>query len=102
MNFLGRKKIKKENDFHFYLIKRSKSQAPKENCSEYGKQLEMSCHILKLRKQKKISQAELAKRVGLKQIEVIRIEEGKQNISISTLERIAKVFGCDLKISLTE
>ncbi|MFA5747149.1 MAG: helix-turn-helix transcriptional regulator [Candidatus Paceibacterota bacterium] len=69
---------------------------------EYRKQLEMSCNILKLRKQKKISQAELAKKIGMKQIDIIKIEAGKQNFSISTLEKIAKAFGCELKISISE
>lgn len=102
MNFLSRKKTEITKDLHFYFIKRPKVQSSKEDRGEYDKQLEMSCHILKLRKQKKISQAELAKRIGVKQIEIIRIEEGKQNLSISMLERIAKVLGCGLKISLTE
>jgi DNA-binding XRE family transcriptional regulator len=100
MNFFKQQKIKGRDGFQTYFMNRPKNQAPKENCSEHSKQLEMSCHILKLRKQKKISQAELAKRIGVKQIEIIRIEEGKQNLSIGTLERIAKVLGCGLKISL--
>ena len=53
------------------------------------KKLEMSLAIINLRKKKKISQAKLAKKIGMKQSAVGRIEAGKQNLTIETLQKIA-------------
>jgi transcriptional regulator with XRE-family HTH domain len=52
-----------------------------------------------LRKQKRISQAELAKKIGTKQSNIARMEAGEQNFSIETLQKIAQVFNKDLKVS---
>ena len=96
------KKIKKAEDFQDYLREELKDPESKKYYDEYGRQLEIAYRILELRKNKGLSQAELAKKVGTKQSNIARIEAGKQNFSISTLEKIAKVFGCELKISISE
>ena len=92
------KKLQKEESFQDYLAGQLRDPEFKKYYDEYGKQLEISYQILKLRKKKGISQAELAKKIGTKQSNIARIEAGKQNFSINTLEKIAKVFGCNLKI----
>ena len=65
---------------------------------EYGRQLEIAYQILQLRKRKKMSQAELAKKIGTKQSNVARMETGQQNFTIEMLQKIASVFGCNLKV----
>lgn len=92
------KKLQKAVDFQEYLSERLKNRKFRKYYDEYGKQLEIAYHILKLRKQKGISQSELAKKVGTKQSNIARIEAGQQNFSIDTLEKIASAFKRELKI----
>lgn len=81
-----------------YLKKELKNPEFKKYYDEYGKQLEIAYQILQLRKKKKISQLELAKRIGTKQSNIARIEAGQQNFSIETLEKIADALGSRLKV----
>lgn len=89
---------KKAIDFQEYLNQRLKSREFKKNYNEYGKRLEIAYQILRLRKQKKMSQAELARKVGTKQSNIARLETGQQNFTTETLQKIATVFDRDLKI----
>lgn len=92
------KKIQKAVDFQEYLNEKLKNRKFRKYYDECGKQLEIAYQILKLRKQKGISQLELAKKVGTKQSNIARIEAGQQNFSIDTLEKIASAFKRELKI----
>lgn len=92
------KKLQKAVDFQEYLNEKLKNRNFRKYYDEYGKQLEIAYQILKLRKQKGISQLELAKKVGTKQSNIARIEAGQQNFSIDTLEKIASAFKRELKI----
>ncbi len=85
-------------DFDDVLKEEMKDPEFKKYYDYYGKQLEIAYQILQLRKKKKISQAQLAKKIGTKQSNVARMEAGQQNFSIDTLEKIAQALGSDLKI----
>ena len=50
-----------------------------------------------LRKEKKLSQEELADKVGIGQSFISKIEKGHLEPSLSTLGRIAKVLDTDIK-----
>lgn len=93
-----KQRIKKAIDFQEYLQERLKDPEFKKHYNEYGKQLEIAYQILRLRKQRRMSQMELAKRIGTKQSNVARLEAGQQNFTTETLQKIALVFGRDLKI----
>ena len=93
-----RKKTKKAIDFQIYLAKRLKNAKFRKYYNEYGKQLEIAYQILQLRKQKKMSQSELAKKLGTKQSNIARIETGQQNLTTDTLQKIASIFNRELKI----
>jgi len=93
-----RKNIQKAVDFQEYLAEKLKNPKFRKYYDEYGKQLEIAYQILQLRKQKRISQAELAKKIGTKQSDIARMEAGQQNFSIDTLQKIAQVFIKDLKV----
>jgi len=93
------KKIRKEIDFESFLKEQLKDPERKKYYDEYGRQLEIAYQILKLRKKKKISQAQLAKKIGTKQSNIARIEAGQQNFSIDTLEKIAEALNCKLKVN---
>ncbi|PIR72472.1 MAG: transcriptional regulator, partial [Candidatus Nealsonbacteria bacterium CG10_big_fil_rev_8_21_14_0_10_36_24] len=70
--------------------------------NEYGKQLEIAYQILQLRKQKRMSQKELAKKIGTKQSNIARIEAGEQNFTADTLQKIANAFDRELKIDFVK
>jgi DNA-binding XRE family transcriptional regulator len=97
---MNKKDIKKSIDFDIYLREQLKDPDFKKYYDEYGRQLEIAYQILQMRKKKKMSQAELAKRIGTKQGNIARLESGNQNLSIGTLKKIADVLDCELKISL--
>jgi len=93
------RKQQKAVDFQEYLAEKFKNPKFRKYYDEYGKQLEIAYQILQLRKQKRISQSELAKKIGTKQSNIARMEAGEQNFSIDTLQKIAQVFNKDLKVS---
>ncbi|KKQ40175.1 MAG: Transcriptional regulator, XRE family [Candidatus Magasanikbacteria bacterium GW2011_GWA2_37_8] len=87
-----------KNDFDHYLKKQLKNPASKRMFDEYGKQLEVAYQILQLRKKKKVSQSQLAKKIGTTQSNVARMEAGKQNFSTDMLVRIASALGKELEV----
>lgn len=97
-----RKKTQKAVDFQWYLAEKLKNPKFRKYYDEYGKQLEIAYQILKLRKQRRLSQAELAKRIGTKQSNVARMEAGQQNFTTDTLQKIASVLKRELKIEFVK
>lgn len=89
----------RKNDFGWYLQKQLKNLEFKRMFDEYGKQLEVAYQILQLRKKKKISQNELAKRIGTTQSNVARMEAGKQNFSTDMLMKVATALGKKLEVN---
>ena len=97
-----RKKSQKAVNFQKYLAEKLKNPKFRKYYNEYGKQLEIAYQILKLRKQKRLSQAELAKRIGTKQSDIARMEAGQQNFTTDTLQKIASALERDLKIEFVK
>ena len=93
---------RKNNDFQDYLKDSLKDPQIKKHFNEYGKQLEIAYQILELRKKNQMSQAELANKIGTTQSNIARIEAGQQNLTTITLQKIANVFSCDLKIDFVK
>ena len=56
--------------------------------------------VLRKRIQKKMSQKQLAEKVGTKQSAIARLEGGNSNPSVAFLEKVAKALGGKLQISL--
>lgn len=67
---------------------------------EYGRQLELSYKILQLRKQRRMSQETLAKKIGTTQSNVARMEAGNQNFTLSLLNKVANALDAKLEINL--
>lgn len=88
-------------DWDSYLKEELKNPKFKKMYDEYGRQLEIAYQILQLRKKKKLSQAQLAKKIGTKQSNIARMESGQQNFSIDILQKLAEAFGRELKIVFT-
>ena len=100
MNKLNKNKITKATDFHVYLNKQLKNKEFKKHYDEFGKQLEIAYQLMQLRKEKRMSQIELAKQIGTTQSNVARMESGQQNFTIDTLIKLAVIFEKDLKVSI--
>ena len=56
--------------------------------------------VLRKRIEQKLSQKQLAERIGTKQSAIARLESGNSNPSIAFLEKVAKALGGKLQISL--
>jgi len=96
------KQIQKAKDFQDYLSQRLKNPRINKYYEGYGKQLEIAYQILKLRKQQKLSQLELARKLKTNQSDIARIESGQQNLTTETLHRLATAFGRQLKIDFVK
>lgn len=90
----------KATDFSDYLEQQLRDREIKKHYQTYGKQLELAYQILQLRKKSNISQKELAKKIGTTQSNVARMEGGRQNFTVETLEKIARTFNKGLTISI--
>ena len=87
-------------DFDYFLKQELKNPEFKKYYDEYGRQLEIAYQILQLRKKKKISQAQLAKKIGTKQSNIARMEAGQQNFSVDILGKIAEALNCQLTVKI--
>jgi ribosome-binding protein aMBF1 (putative translation factor) len=65
---------------------------------EYQIQQQIIRQIIEKRKQKGLTQTELAEQLNTSQAAIARIESGKQNVTIGYVENIAKALGCKVKI----
>jgi len=95
----NKKNIPKAIDFDDVLAEKLKDPEFKKLYDEYGRQLDLAYKILQLRKAKKMSQSELAEKIGTTQSNIARIESGRQNFTISLLNKVAEALGSSLKIS---
>jgi len=88
--------------FERYLAREMKNKAFRESYEKESQKLKIAYQILQLRKQKRISQTFLARKIGTKQSNIARMESGQQNFTIDMLEKIARALNQDLKISFGE
>ncbi|MBI3626719.1 helix-turn-helix transcriptional regulator [Candidatus Uhrbacteria bacterium] len=100
--YMNKQKVFKPIDFQEYLAEELKDPQFKKYYDYYGVQLEIAYQLLHLRKQKGLSQKQLAKMIGTKQSNVARMESGNQNFSLSMLQTIATAFNRELKIEFAK
>lgn len=91
-------KIKSENKIELYsseevFKKASRSPAFKKAYTEERARLELIRQIRQTRLLKKLSQKDVAQKAGMPQSVIARLESGRHPFSMSTLYRIANVFG---------
>jgi DNA-binding XRE family transcriptional regulator len=65
---------------------------------EGGLKLELSLEIIRIRKARKMTQAQLGKSIGMNQSAIARIESGTMNLTALTLHRVAAALGTRLII----
>ena len=86
------------NDFDKLIEEDLKEPNAKKLFDQYGIEFEIAYNLLQLRKQKKMSQKTLAKKVGTTQSNIARIEAANQNLSIRTLFKISHALGKKIEI----
>ncbi len=65
-----------------------------------GPEFKLASMLIEARSRAGLSQNDLARRMGMKQASVARIESGKFNPSMETLRKYAAATGHDLKIEM--
>lgn len=61
-------------------------------------EFELASSLIQARIDKQLTQAELAKRAGVSQVMIARLESGSSNPTFSTLNKVASVLGKELKL----
>ena len=89
-----------KHTFHEYLKKELNVPRFKKGFEEEKWKLSLGYRIFLTREREGITQGELARRIGTKQSNISRLEQGNYNFSIEMLERIARAFNYQLKIEL--
>lgn len=75
-----------------------KNPAVKREYDALGPQFELASRLIALRLKRKLSQAQLAKKLGTKQSAIARLESGSYNPSMQLLNRVAAATDSRLTI----
>lgn len=86
-----------QKDNFFYRLHQSKKF--QRLVQEEGAIIDMMIVIAEARKHKRLTQAQLAKKVGMPQSQLARIESGNHNVTLRNLTRVASAL--DLKVRVT-
>lgn len=92
------KQLTKDTDFSRYLQQQLKNSTTKKFYDEEGLKLEIAYMINRLRREHKLTQDELASKLQTTQSVIARIEQGQQNFTLNTLQKLAHVFEKNLKV----
>ena len=84
--------------FQEYLKKGLKKPNFKKGFEEEKHKLGLGYRIFLAREQAGMSQGELAKKIGTRQSNISRLEQGNQNFTVEMLEKIAHALNFQLKI----
>jgi ribosome-binding protein aMBF1 (putative translation factor) len=90
------------NDLEEYITKR-KNEDPQfdEGFEEGYKEFKIGILLKRAREDAGLTQEQLAKMINTKKTAISRIENHAQDIKISTLQKVAKALGKNLKITLS-
>lgn len=86
--------------FKEYLNEQLKDPEFKKEWEDFQPELELMKQVIGERMEQNISQRELADRMGTKQANIYRLENGNANPSLDFLKRLAKALGKKLEIKL--
>jgi predicted transcriptional regulator len=86
------------DDFHRHLSESMKDPAFSDEWERLAPEREYLKEIIRARAEQNLTQEELAKRSGIRQSNLSRIETGSCSPTISTLQQIAKGVGKTLHI----
>ena len=68
------------------------------HCDLFEKDYDIALQVVALREQQGLTQAELARRCGVDQGDISRIERGSTSPTARTLQRIADALGADVRL----
>ncbi|MFA6006186.1 MAG: helix-turn-helix domain-containing protein [Candidatus Paceibacterota bacterium] len=88
------------NTFAQFKKKTLRNKEVKKAYDALGPQFELIEAIIRKRIQKKLTQAELASRLGTHQSAIARLESGSENPTLSYLNEIAHAVGGKLHVSI--
>jgi DNA-binding XRE family transcriptional regulator len=85
---------------HWKDIKREMLKNPevKRAYDELEPEYRLASSLIQARIDQKMTQAELAKKSGVSQVMIARLESGATNPTVGTVERVARVLGKELKL----
>jgi predicted transcriptional regulator len=81
---------------YFYRFRKDKEY--QRLLQEEKKLLDIAIQIIEARRKRKITQVQLAKKVGMPQSQIARLESGSHNITLETLNKVANAL--DLRVKL--
>ncbi|WP_276880638.1 helix-turn-helix domain-containing protein [Anaerococcus tetradius] len=84
--------------FDKYLEEQLKDEEFKKEYKKISPELDIIKAMLDARKLQNLTQEELAKKTGIDQADISKLENGTRNPTINLLKRLAEGLGMDLKI----
>lgn len=93
-------RVKRGTTLDEWLSEEMKDPAFRRHYEDAEIELQVAYEIMKAREAAKVTQGELARRIKSKQQTVSRIEMGGQNLTLVTLNRIAKALKGSLQIRI--
>ena len=98
-DLMSEDRMAKLKDFDMVREKWLKDYKVKTEYDALGTEFQIAAEIIKARTKAKMTQAELAEKLGTKPTAISRLESPNHGkVSISTLKKIAGALSCDLKI----
>jgi len=88
------------NNYEEYLAKRRQDPEYRKVEKRLKPILDLADNVLRLRMERGWTQGELAKRVGTKQSNISRLENGLANPTFKFLQKLGEVFGVELVVCL--
>ena len=85
-------------NYNHYLTRQLKNSKFKKAFDDETLRLKIAYRILELRHARKLTQKELAKKIGTTQSVVARIEQGYENITVDRLDAIAHILGTHVRV----
>lgn len=87
-----------KHSFQEYLKKELKDPKFKEGYEEERQKLNLGYQIFLAREKTGMTQGELAKKIGTRQSNISRLEQGNYNFTVEMLEKIARALNFKVKI----
>lgn len=94
------KNTKTYNEIDDYIATFSDEERKEYEVAEAA--LDFACMLYHLRQERGLSQQEAAKRAGLHQQAISRLEKAASNIQLGTLQRYLSALGYDIEISVRD
>lgn len=95
-----KKRVKRGTTLEEFLTAEMKDPEFRQLYEDADIELKVAYEITKAREAAKVTQGELARRIKSKQQTVSRIEQGGQNLTLVTLNRIARALKGSLQIRI--